>query len=107
MNNSDSRVGLPPSFVPQFEDRPENGGAKAPSGQQWHGADGGTYIHPAFLDNDSSDDDDDGPTLAEALMDPSLRCMTVPEETEGALDGLLDRYADNAEQPLQVGADNK
>lgn len=73
----------------QFEDRPIGGGGTS------------GYVHPALLDSDSSGDEDDGPSLAEALREPGLIGMSL-RDSEGALEGLLGRYADGAEQPLQV-----
>eukprot|EP00873_Tetraselmis_striata_P012106 jgi/Tetstr1/432370/TSEL_021767.t1 len=72
----------------QFEDRPIGGGGTS------------GYVHPALLDSDSSGDEDDGPSLAEALREPGLIGMSL-RDSEGALEGLLGRYADGAEQPLQ------
>eukprot|EP00873_Tetraselmis_striata_P029635 jgi/Tetstr1/449899/TSEL_036958.t1 len=72
----------------QFEDRPIGGGGTS------------GYVHPALLDSDSSSDEDDGPSLAEALREPGLIGMSL-RDSEGALEGLLGRYADGAEQPLQ------
>jgi hypothetical protein len=56
-------------------------------------------VHPALIDSDS-DSEDDGPSLADALL--AMQGLIGERPCDGLLEGLLERYADDEAQPLQV-----